>query len=60
MSHKAKVILMTIIGLGFIGYVIYEFIAGDVTYRTYKLIGVVAVIGYILYTAFSSKEESEL
>ncbi|WP_079479095.1 hypothetical protein [Halobacillus salinus] len=60
MKPKVKLALLVVSALVMIGFLVHDFMSGDVGYRTFKVIGVVIVFGYMGYTFFSSNRESEL
>ncbi|REJ09976.1 MULTISPECIES: hypothetical protein [Halobacillus] len=60
MSSKWKVLIFIIAGLILAGFFIYDFIAGDIGYRTGKLAVVIFFVIYILYTFFSKNKDSKL
>ncbi|GEN53283.1 hypothetical protein [Halobacillus faecis] len=60
MSSKWKVLIFIIAGLILIGFFIYDFISGDIGYRTGKLAVVISIVIYILYTVFSKNKKSKL
>ncbi|WP_226578179.1 hypothetical protein [Halobacillus litoralis] len=60
MSQKAKLIIVIILGLVIAGFLINDFMTGNTSYRTVKGIGGIGVIGYLIYTFFSRKQESKL
>ncbi|MBX0358138.1 hypothetical protein [Halobacillus sp. Nhm2S1] len=60
MSSRWKVLIFIIAGLIFIGFFIYDFISGDIGYRTGKTAVVISIVIYILYTFFSKNKKSKL
>ncbi|RDY70993.1 hypothetical protein DXT76_10200 [Halobacillus trueperi] len=60
MSSKWKVLIFIIAGLILAGFFIYDFIVGDIGYRTGKLAVVIFFVIYILYTFFSKNKDSKL
>ncbi|MGR9048217.1 hypothetical protein ACQ4XT_06300 [Halobacillus faecis] len=60
MSSRWKVFIFIMAGLILVGFFIYDFISGDIGYRTGKLAVVIFFVIYILYTVFSKNKKSEL
>ncbi|WJE17124.1 hypothetical protein QRD89_07165 [Halobacillus sp. ACCC02827] len=60
MSRTTKITLFAICSAVLVGFLMYDLIVGDFGYRTFRLIGVIAVAFYILYTVLSKKKKSEL
>lgn len=60
MKKKTKATLIALGGLVMLGFIVFEIAQGDIGYTSFKNIGVVAVIAYVVYTFFSKKQKSEI